>query len=72
MLKLYGASIMFFFIIIYASIKIFAEQIKENGWLDGAKPIEMGAVTAIILLACVPLVRLAAVYAVYMMAFKKK
>ena len=58
MLKIYISSVIVWMIIIYCAAKLFGPQIRENGWLNDAKPITMGKWTTLFVASAIPLVRL--------------
>ena len=68
MLKLYLTSIIIWMIINYSVIKMFANNITENGWYDGVKSTKMNKVTALFVISAVPLLRVFTLFCIFYIA----
>lgn len=73
MLKFYLTTVIIWYIIIFASIKITKEPIYKNGWteLDRNKKFFKG-VFGCLLISTVPIIRLLVVIGLYILAFNKR
>lgn len=58
MLKIYFSSVVIWMIINYSAAKIFEAKIRENGWLEGQKPLKMNRLVALFILSAIPVLRL--------------
>ena len=75
MLKTYFSSVLIYAVVIYASAKLLAKFIVDNGWLGDmpkASVSEYVTITRLFLLSAVPVLRFAVVAAMFYMAMKKK
>lgn len=73
MLKFYLTTVIIWYIIIFASVKITKEPIYKNGWteLDTNKKFFKG-VFGCLLISTVPIIRLLVVIGLYILAFNKR
>lgn len=73
MLNFYLTTVLIWFIIVFASAKLTAKPIKENGWTNpNIKKNLIKGMFGCLLIAAVPVVRLLAVIGMYVLAFNKK
>ena len=73
MLKFYFSSVIIWFIIIYASIKLTSPLIKENGWVDSnIKKNKAKGIFGCLLIAVIPVFRLIVIIALFILAVNKK
>ena len=74
MLKIYLVSIIIYYIVIYATVKITGKRIMENGWLDDMQEENVETLDAWLPLyvSAIPVIRLLVVIGFYVMFLNKK
>ena len=72
MLKFYFATVIIYFVIFSACVKLFGKAIRENGWLGGEKGNVSVALVNRVLVAVIPVLRLLLVVGFLVMAATKK
>ena len=70
MLKLYASTVTIYSIVLWASCRIAGPFVDKNGWLDTTR-LDDGDISPLIV-ALVPVVRLAVLIGIWYMAFNKK
>lgn len=68
MLKFYFGTIIFYMIVIFGMACLYAEKIKENGWLEGVKTSKLDGFVKLVTMSCIPVIRLFAVIMIFVMA----
>ena len=74
MLKIYLASVIIYYIVIYATVKITSKRIMENGWLDDMQEenVETLDTWLPLYVSAIPVIRLLVVIGFYVMFLNKK
>ena len=73
MLKFYFATVIIYFVIFSACVKLFGKAIRENGWLGGEEKGQVSiALVNRFLVAVIPVLRLLLVVGFIVMAATKK
>ena len=72
MLKLYESTVIIYSIVLWASGRITGPFVDKNGWLDTTRLDDGGDNIAPLIVALVPVFRLAVLIGIWYMAFNKK
>lgn len=72
MLKFYFGTVVIWAFILNAAVKMWAEQVRDNGWLENAKPSMCGYRSAILSIAAIPVFRLVLLLVMFYMAGTRK
>ena len=72
MLKLYVSTVIVWTIVLWASSRIAGPFVDKNGWLDTPRLDDGGDNIAPLIVALVPVFRLAVLIGIWYMAFNKK
>lgn len=71
MIKFYLQGVLIFMIIIYSSIYIMQDKIKDNGWVDVEKKSD-NKWFGLFVVSAIPVVRVLIIVCIFMMAAKTK
>lgn len=72
MLRFYFGTVIIWAFIINAAVKMFAEQVRDNGWLENVKPSMRGYHSTILSVAAIPVLRFVLFLVMFYMAGTKR